>query len=407
MDYGGLVVADDVTGATDTGHRLAARGYDVVVGRQSACPDADVLVRTTDSRHLTPERAAARVTDALTGVQSDVVYKKIDSTLRGNVVAEVDAAMAATEGDLGVVAPAFPAQGRTTDEGTQFVAGQPVDRSEPGVDGQLPTASVRELLAATSCRVTALPLDVVEAGPQAIAERLTDACRNDTQTLVVCDATHEHHLSAIARGGHAFDGEVLYVGSGGLAGHVRLEQGHPVVGIAGSTARETLAGLDVLPDGWIVEVDAPLALEDMDRAVAEAARAATEAARRHDQVVITAARSTHQREETLAAAAEVGLSEDAAMTSVAQTLGAVAREVLTDLRVGGVFLTGGATAEAVLAALDAGQLRLTGRSVEAGVPVGRIEGDHADGVPVVTKAGAFGDDETILRCLDALAAHDD
>ncbi len=66
-----------------------------------------------------------------------------------------------------------------------------------------------------------------------------------------------------------------------------------------------------------------------------------------------------------------------------------------------LVLIGGDGAEAVLDALGAHSLRIHGRLLE-GVPLGQVVGGAADGIPVVTKAGGFGDDTTLIDLLTAL-----
>jgi uncharacterized protein YgbK (DUF1537 family) len=68
-------------------------------------------------------------------------------------------------------------------------------------------------------------------------------------------------------------------------------------------------------------------------------------------------------------------------------------------RFGGLVATGGETARAVLARSGASGLGIRGE-VEPGVPVSSALG--AIGLPVITKAGAFGDRMTLVRCLDAI-----
>jgi uncharacterized protein YgbK (DUF1537 family) len=68
-------------------------------------------------------------------------------------------------------------------------------------------------------------------------------------------------------------------------------------------------------------------------------------------------------------------------------------------RLGGLVLTGGETARAVLTRSGVRGLRIHAE-VEPGVPLSWALG--AVGIPVVTKAGAFGDRATLVRCLDAL-----
>ena len=110
------IVADDLTGALDSAAPFAARGADT---RVAATPDLDrlgtpmpvVLSVSTMSRHLDADAAAQAVTTTcarLVRLEPTLWFKKIDSTLRGNVAAEVSAAMAASGLDHAVICPAVP-----------------------------------------------------------------------------------------------------------------------------------------------------------------------------------------------------------------------------------------------------------------------------------------------------------
>ena len=98
-----LVIADDLTGACDTGAVFARRGLRVVVqlaaGGAPVLQDGDVLVVSTDSRYLSEDQAAQAVLTAVpTAVLSAArpncqIYKKVDSTLRGHPGAELRAVM--------------------------------------------------------------------------------------------------------------------------------------------------------------------------------------------------------------------------------------------------------------------------------------------------------------------------
>ncbi|MFB6173851.1 MAG: four-carbon acid sugar kinase family protein [Halobacteriales archaeon] len=399
MDYEGLVVADDLTGAADTGSRFAARGYRTAVALEGR-PDADVLVRDTDSRHLDPGPAADRVREAVAGVDAGVVYKKVDSTLRGNLGAEVDAAMAAAGADLAVVAPAFPANGRTTVGGIHLVDGTPVARTEAGTDpaAPVPTSRIGALLAGAERPITRVGIGTVAAGAGAVADALADAPEG---ALAVCDAARGDHLAAVAGGADDAEAEVLYVGSAGLAGHVRRGEG--VLGVAGSTAPETLAALAALPEEQVVALDG----EGIVAGTAAGVDRAVAALDATGRAVVTAARSAEDVEATLEAGREAGLDPAETRDRVARALAGAVAGAYGRRPVGGLFATGGATAAATLAALGGDGLAPTGHEVAAGVPIGRVRGGDADGIPVVTKAGAFGGRETILTCLDRLAGYHD
>ena len=408
-----LVVADDLSGASDTGHQFAARGYGTrVAAAQDATPaDESVLVVNTDSRYSAQADAAERVANAVDRVPADVVYKKIDSTLRGNLVAEIDAMVEATGADLAVVAPAFPSTGRMTVGGTHLVDGTPVARTAAGEDPDTPVehSHVPQLLADSSFAVDALSIETVAEGATAVGERLAGIAAADGPALVVCDAATETHLAAIADGSAALDASTVFVGSGGLARHVRLDAAGAsgVLGVAGSASPVTFEQLSTLPAECVVAVDGERAVTDPDAVVETVSERASAVLADRSQAIITAAQAPEDVEATVAAGAAAGLSEAETRDRIAAVLGRCADVVYRTHGFAGLFVTGGAVATTVLDALDGEGISLTGHAVDDGVPLGRIHGGVADGVPLVTKAGAFGTSDTIVKSLDYLSQYDD
>src|SRR5690606_30456713 len=110
--------------------------------------DAGVVVCNTDSRHVSAEEAASRVTRVVDAV-GDValVVKRTDTTLRGNIGAELLAALEAVRrrhaGARALMVPAFPSAGRVTVGGIQLVDGVPVGRSAAASDHLNPVTSSR------------------------------------------------------------------------------------------------------------------------------------------------------------------------------------------------------------------------------------------------------------------------
>ena len=107
------IIADDLTGAADSGVQLARSGYrTAVVFRGAPIPpgnDLDAVAVDTNSRSLPAGFAAKRVVEAGHAVrEARIVYKKIDSPLRGPRGAELAAALAATRRRKALIAPAFP-----------------------------------------------------------------------------------------------------------------------------------------------------------------------------------------------------------------------------------------------------------------------------------------------------------
>lgn len=154
-----LIVADDFTGGLDTGVQFARQG---VAARVVVNPgetgdwtqtDGQVLVAVTESRHMTPEAAYAvvfRIVAEAKRAGIPHIYKKADSALRGNIGAELSAALAASGADMLPFLPAFPRLNRTTAGGLHYIDGVPVSASVFGRDPFNPVldSDVRRLIAA-------------------------------------------------------------------------------------------------------------------------------------------------------------------------------------------------------------------------------------------------------------------
>lgn len=402
-----LVVADDLTGATDTAHAFAKRGYGtaVQVDSERDPPDSTVLAVTTDSRYAEPETAAQRVRCAISGTDAPVVYKKVDSTLRGNITPEVRAAMDCGF-DRALVAPAAPAVDRLTACGRHLVDGCLLSDTEYADDPKGPTSARLPAPFEGSDRpVRHLGIGTVAAGPDAVGGTLANA---PSGAVVTCDATHDRHLGTIARAGRDFDGGTLLVGSSGLASHVAVP-GDPdreprsvegtggALGVVGSVSETTLSQLAALPCEWLITIDPGGLLENPRYAGHEAGRRATDRLAAGEHAVVTAAPTRDTVERTLELGRDQGLAGEEIRARVSTSLAGAARAGIDEAA--GLFVTGGDVAGAAFDALEVRALSLSGTEVEAGIPAGRLRGGLADGLPVVTKAGGFGDRETAVNCL--------
>ena len=130
------VLADDLTSAADGAAPFVARGLTASIGRgQLPRQAAAVVAVDSGSRSATSSQAferVARLTDRL--ASRAVLYKTVDSTLRGHIAEELEACFAASGRKSLVFAPAFPQAGRTTVGGIQLVDGIPVSESAYGHD---------------------------------------------------------------------------------------------------------------------------------------------------------------------------------------------------------------------------------------------------------------------------------
>jgi D-threonate/D-erythronate kinase len=130
------VLADDLTSAADGAAPFVARGLTASIGRRLLPRQATAVVAVdSGSRSATSSEAferVARLTDRL--ASRAVLYKTVDSTLRGHIAQELEVCFAASGRTSMVFAPAFPGAGRTTVKGVQLVDGIPVSESSYGHD---------------------------------------------------------------------------------------------------------------------------------------------------------------------------------------------------------------------------------------------------------------------------------
>ena len=399
------LIADDLTGAADGGVQFAKRGFStVMLVDHGSVSDAEVVIVDTESRADPPETARAKVHAAASSLPPvELIYKKIDSMLRGNVGTELEAIMEARHIARSVVAPAFPATGRTTVGGQQLLNGQPLEETAFAQDPLCPIADsyIPALLGRQMRReVGLIELALVREG----VEVLTKAMRGRGEAVLVVDATTEEDLRTVAHAAAKADLAHLTCGSAGLAdavaevmllGHVAsatpkmaeaVGADAPVLVVAAS--RTPLTGLQLSRAAQemglaVLPVDTEGLAADVSAEICRLVAQAGECLSAGRSVALSAVDSPYV----------VGLS-----CSLAEALGEMAARLVSRHMLAGLVLTGGDVALAVCRALGATALSLI-EEVAPGIPLGRIRGGPQAGLPLVTKAGGFGQEEAIVTAI--------
>lgn len=401
---GWLILADDLTGANDSGVAFARRGLDTLTATvPGAMPPAAVWVISSASRAMPPSQAAERVRgvlrDVLAGLPPDQVpkiYKKIDSALRGNPAEELLAVLQAIGARRVLIAPALPVQGRTVQAGQVFWRGVPLAQTE--FQDQIRTDNLFDLFqpAAMLASLRVLGIDTVQQGAAACVE----AMWRYPDGVWIADALRDTDMDALAQAAQEAQIQVL-CGSAGLANAVARAVphtgrvpawpqpgSHPGILVAGSRSRVAAGQIEVvlrqggcsleLPDAFLVNGEPGC----LDALMAQVAQDGI-----HPIVL-----SLH------------ALPDDPARADMLiARLGAAAAELSRRYRPAGLVLTGGDTAGAVCAALQARLIQLEGET-EPGIVWGRLVDGDVPGLIVVTKAGSFGGPDSLARALAFLSA---
>ncbi len=366
-----LIIADDLTGANDTGVQFAKQGIEVLVvidPAQSLAPFAcQVLVVNTESRHLKADEAFQRVQHvAQQGVQLGIpqFYKKTDSTLRGNVGSELAALLAATGERELFFAPAYPKLQRTTRNGVQFVNGLPLDQSSFARD---PLNPMREASIATI---------ITQQTDLAVAS-FDPAAAPNVPTIYVADAETDDDLRRAARWLKA---KKLLAGAAGFA--------------------ECLAEVMPLERAPIVRPSLSLPLLVVNGSLHEASLRQVAHAAQHGWAVleVTAATSAAEIIAALNVAQRVVLttSTNSLDESFTSRLAHLVAQILPQRSVPVLAVFGGDTLAAIAAAR--GWTAFCPRAEFApGVPL--VQACGADDVLLLTKAGGFGAADFITQNL--------
>lgn len=410
------VIADDITGAADTGVQFCpAVGPIHMTGvaeeafNVTAVRTAGVAV-FTNTRHTDAARAADVVrmaAEKILCLKPRAVYKKIDSCLRGNVGVEIDTMLQATGATASFIAPAFPQQGRTTVNDFHLINGVPVAETEMGRD---PLCPVREsrlsvLLSAQSrMPVGHVDLACIEKGPVELVEHvrimLNGGCRH-----ITFDAAQTVHLDAVASLARDHFDNILLVGSAGLAGSLsrmmvrdfptpaaadrpRISKWLFVCGSASLVLADQVAML-VESTGWPHLAMDPLALTG------------GECSTHREPLVAQMVDTWGAGGVILSIQPFLEAGQVEAPSQLVRGLANLAANMLTVGLPDGVFLSGGDTAEAFWHQIGASAL-LIREEILPGLMRGEFVGGPRNGLPVVTKAGAFGNVDTLKQLINSL-----
>jgi D-threonate/D-erythronate kinase len=405
-----LIIADDLSGAADCGIACASHGLNaiVVLGETEDETDAEVLSVDGNTRRLTPKDAAAetaRLVRHYACGDEQMLFKKLDSTLRGHVAVELAAILESRRSlvtkdkrIVAILAPAFPAHGRTTANGRQLLHGRSIEETESG--GREPNvarSNIAEMLREAGLKPALIDAACVRSGRGCLEEAMT---RLVTEAdVLVCDAETDDDLRTIADASMALGLGTVWAGSAGLAYYVPRAAGLEraaiaipdealatgptlfVVGTLSGVSREQAMLLASSPDVAAFSVPPDILMEG----------AQSPAWREHQLTM----------EKTLAAGTDMVVlidaercveSEQAQLlcAALARLVGPFARQV------GALVVTGGESARAVLDEWGVKCLRLLGE-LETGLPISVTEGWKRR-LPVITKAGGFGLPQTLLHC---------
>jgi uncharacterized protein YgbK (DUF1537 family) len=413
-----LVIADDFTGALDTGAQFSKKGVPTLVLTVEQLSfgdmehgDAEVLVVDAESRHLPAEEArgvVAKITADARKHGFRRFYKKTDSALRGNIGAELAGLLEAGEGSCLAFVPAFPKSRRVTRNGVQYIDGVEAARSVFSKDPFTPVtrsavADIIHLQAdVLTENITADAYEKAAVGPDRKTIRIFDAeSMDDIEALGAC-LKRGGGLGMLAgcAGFAEILPELLELPARGLAweksaGSVLVVSGsvNPVA-VAQITYGESI-GFSAFTLSPGQKLDAIYA---QSPGCGDFVRRVTDELERGGRVIVRSVEEIAEIELSKRYARSKGLPENEISRRVADNIGEITLRVLSGIRVGTLVIFGGDTLHGVLSKMRcAGVVPLA--EISPGVVAAKILSEYHRGV-VITKSGGLGDRD-VLRQIDA------
>lgn len=411
-----LVIADDFTGALDTGVQFKAKNTRIRICEGAAekvfenlPADTQVLIVDAQTRHLPPETAYRRVYEIVRMAKAlgvGCIYKKTDSALRGNIGSELTAALdAAGETTLHFV-PAFPVMRRVTQGGIHYIDGVPVAQSVFGADAFEPVTNsdVAQIIAQQS------PV-CVQNVPVGQKER-----ESEDKKIAVYDAQSDAELFQIASQLKTSGKLNLLAGCAGFAGMLpalldleQQEEGLPALAprlltLCGSInpitvrqldraeacgmARVCLTARQKLTSEWMDAPDGQALLAGWNETLKKTGSFLIDCGPVFDEAELARCeRDYHVRREDL-------------REQISGMMGKILRQMLKFGTPATVLVTGGDTLHAFLQEVGVTELCET-RELVPGVVLTKIPYAGRD-IALISKSGGFGEPELICKLLDMI-----
>lgn len=411
------IVADDLTGGCDSGIEFVACSKSVFVMVESgfeapAEAEEGIIVYNTQSRNLPPKEAYDRTFEATRRAFSGgagLIFKKVDSALRGNFAVEVGAVMDAAAATVAFILPAIPDAGRETIGGLQHIHGIPVAESFYANDPEHPVTESSVLTRAehgSSRKAGLISLADVRAGRTAEA---ATTLQNRGRQLIVVDARSPSDLDSAVKDIVKCARPKVFVGCQGLARALAAQL--PAVRDAPSTLEKRrgtrgstffVCGTPHPQSKRQLEIGAKAGdLQLVEIGMNRIAKTSKPEAALNEFVKNCQRGLIAGKNVAVCVRGKVARPPAELCDSILAFLSNLCRRVVEVAPPAALVLTGGETAHSVCRALSISALKLHARIAPL-VVASKVVGGPCHGTIVVAKGGSIGPDDLVCRIHESL-----
>ncbi|MBO8140467.1 MAG: four-carbon acid sugar kinase family protein [Thermosipho sp. (in: Bacteria)] len=420
------IIADDLTGANASGILLTKLGVSIISLKQQTNLDNDFLEKydaitySTESRALDANEAYLRVFDITSKLKDKnlkVFNKRIDSTLRGNIGAEIDAMLDALSNDfVAFMVPAFPKSGRITIGGRLLVNCVPLHKTDAAKDPKAPvkTSSVMEIVTKqTKRKAVHIPIEFLQHSLSECVEIIKKFFEEGNK-IFIFDATNDKDIEKIGKIALNSGLNFITVDPGPFTASV-VEQNelsnkvkNKILMVIGSVTDTTKKQLDYLKltkqDTKIINISADklLDLKQRNFEIEKVVKEAIEAAKSSNLICLTTINNGKFKLNLSEISKKTGKNIEKLSQMINSGMAEIAYQVLNiNQKFDAIFSSGGDTTIALIEKIEAKGIELMDEILPLAV-AGKIIGGEFNGLRIATKGGMIGNESGILQCIDYL-----
>lgn len=393
-----LMVADDFTGAGDAGVQMSKRGIEAhIIFDPKHVESGKSYVIDSESRNIPADEAYGKVKhiyESLKDMPFDYYYKKIDSTIRGNIKAELQAAMEVLQPDLVVFNPANPDSHRTVIDGVLYMNDKRVCETEIMRD---PLCLVQD-----DNLISLLEVEMEEPVQFfSITQVRQNKLKLNGSRFITFDVIENADMDKVVRFLLNTGKKILWVGSAGMANALFgiIEKPRPVLALVGSIAETSRKQVvrAVEQGATLIEMN-PSALMK-GAAIEDVAEQVIKALENGEDTVVVSCREHEDYLESVDTGKKMGMTRQQVAKFTQKKIGELARIVLSRVRIQGAFLTGGDTAISVINHMDAKGARLI-TDIFPVTALVRLDGGIYPNLQCIMKGGSIGDNATLVKSIE-------
>ena len=360
------------------------------------------VVVDTDSRFLDSDEAyrqVASVTRSLYLHGYRHFFKKIDSTLRGNIADEIAAVMDAGGFRFTVVAPAAPRNGRTVKGGMCMIHGIPLSETSlandpftPVVDGKIANHLARKF----SETIADIPLSIIRSSTAALEERIREGLERGIRVFIA-DAETMDDLKSITT--LVTQAGILFAGASGLAEAVANGAGSSSAITCNVPRGQMLFAIGSLTERCAIQCRKLVDNERVHEIVIDSAAALDDAQNEIRRITRLVASCKPDRPLLIRTDCIIRNGGLESGSLISRFIGEVSREIIGIRAIRMVFASGGDTAARIVERLDVESIRFVSEIVP-GIPFGYMKSAALGRrIYFISKSGGFGGDGALVDCL--------